>query len=111
MPRRASWADSVAHQRTESALALGIVLAIRSHLSQLASCVDARHGARLRADSRADAFAAARSLAPFLAPCRARVSRLRARAPMAARKSASPPVTTSRGQDFSPAIHSFNPPD
>src|SRR5688500_18595033 len=61
VPRRASWTDSVAHQRTESAVALGIMLAIGLHLSQLASCVDARYGARLRADSRAGACAAVRT--------------------------------------------------
>jgi len=73
-------------KRTESALALGIVLTIRAHLPQLATRPDARRCARLCFDSRVDAPAEARSLAPFLAPRRARLSQLRAGSEVAARK-------------------------
>jgi hypothetical protein len=78
-----SRSSRVADQRTEPALALGVVLAVGPHLPELATRIDARCGPRLCPDSRAHAPAAARSLAPFLAPRRPCLPRLRARPPVA----------------------------
>ena len=79
------WRRGVARERPESALALGILLALRSHLSELATGADAGRRPRLCADSRADASETARSLSTLLAPRRPRVPRLRKRAAVAPR--------------------------
>src|SRR5207237_569955 len=50
----------VAGERTQSAMALGILRAERTHLPELAPRADARFCARVRARSRADAPEAAR---------------------------------------------------
>src|SRR4051794_36893053 len=50
-PRSAAWSYGREDQRAESALALGIVLAPRTYLPELAPRQHAGVGARLRADS------------------------------------------------------------
>src|SRR5262249_12732824 len=62
-------------QRTESAVAVGILLAVRSYLSELAARGDAGSHPRLRHDPRADAPQADGSLTEVLVTRRRRVSR------------------------------------
>ena len=74
----------VESQRSQSALALGIVFATRPHLPELAACQHATVGSRLRDDPRTDAPSPHGSLEEILEARRAGVSRLRVRAAMAA---------------------------
>ena len=103
---------SVARERPESTLALGILFAFRSHLPELATRADARQRPRLCADSRADASETARSLSSFLAPRCPRVPRLRKRTPVAPRTQtpAQPHVLPSHSSAILPIpIHSTQP--
>ena len=92
--RRAPRPDGFAREHPQSAMAMGIVLAERPHLSELAPGRDAAVRSRLRDDPRADAPEADGSLAAVLEAGRGGVSRLSSRARVA--QDLSPRLNTRR---------------